>query len=433
MADQLFVYDEEQALAEQTFIWEHYDFAGWSTQQDGSKVYHDQQVLMNLTAEADGLVDLYALWKPTQYSITYHNVDQAVCTNPERYNVETETFLLTAPVRAGYDFAGWYEDSNFETEVTQITKGSFGDRVLYAKWTAKTNISYKVEHYWQQLDESYILADTQESTAAADSQVTPAVQSYTGFTAPEAQQVTVAADGTTVVRYYYSRNSYTLTFDAGEGYFPGSEETDTDEDAVVDEGQVTNDEETTAAMDSTEKPEGTELTAEETVTNVITITALYGEEITIPVPIREGYGFAGWYDGEEKFESATMPAEDLTLTAQWKEGEYAYTVNHYKQNLDGTEYTLAESESLTNLMNHEVTPEVKTYEGFTAPSERITIVIGSNEAGNVVDYYYTRNQYTLTWDFGGGSADGQPGWSEKLYYGAPIMAPVPEKEIPRYL
>ena len=199
-------------------------------------------------------------------------------------------------------------------------------------------------------------------------------------------------------------------------------------DAVVDEGQVTNDEETTAAMDSTEKPEGTELTAEETVTNVITITALYGEEITIPVPIREGYGFAGWYDGEEKFESATMPAEDLTLTAQWKEGEYAYTVNHYKQNLDGTEYTLAESESLTNLMNHEVTPEVKTYEGFTAPSERITIVIGSNEAGNVVDYYYTRNQYTLTWDFGGGSADGQPGWSEKLYYGAPITAPVPQKD-----
>ena len=428
MADQLFVYDEEQALAEQTFIWEHYDFAGWSTQQDGSKVYHDQQVLMNLTAEADGLVDLYALWKPTQYSITYQNVDQAVCTNPEQYNVETETFVLTAPVRAGYDFAGWYEDSNFETEVTQITKGSFGDRVLYAKWTARTNISYKVEHYRQQLDESYILADTQELTAAADSQVTPAVQSYTGFTAPEAQQVTVAADGTTVVRYYYSRNSYTLTFDAGEGYFPGSEETDTDEDAVVDEGQVTNDEETTAAMDSTEKPEGTELTAEETVTNVITITALYGEEITIPVPIREGYGFAGWYDGEEKFESATMPAEDLTLTAQWKEGEYAYTVNHYKQNLDGTEYTLAESESLTNLMNHEVTPEVKTYEGFTAPSERITIVIGSNEAGNVVDYYYTRNQYTLTWDFGGGSADGQPGWSEKLYYGAPIMAPVPEKD-----
>ena len=413
MADQSFVYDAEQALVAQTFVREHYDFAGWSTQQEGNKAYEDQQVLKNLTEEANGQVDLYALWKPTEYTITYHNVDLAVCTNPDKYNVETETFALTAPVRTGYDFAGWYADSNFETEVTQITKGSSGHRELYAKWTARNDISYKVEHYQQQLDESYTLADVEALTGTADAQVTPSVKNYEGFSGPAAQQITVAADGTTVVRYYYYRNTYTLTFEAGEGYFPDVPEPVTEE--------TVSDEELEEAPIAQEEPE-------EALVNVITITALYGEEITIPVPVREGYGFGGWYHGDVKFETATMPAEDLTLTAQWNSGEYAYTVNHYKQNLDGTDYTLAETEKLTGLMDQEVTPETKTYEGFTAPSELVTIVIGTNEAGNVVDYYYTRNQYTLTWDFGGGSANGQTSYSEKLYYGAPITAPVPEMD-----
>ena len=385
MADQSFIYDEEQPLATQNFAREYYDFAGWSTLQGGNKAYDDQEVVKNLTAEANGQVDLYALWKPTEYSITYHNVDLAVHTNPDKYNVETETFTLTAPVRAGYEFAGWYADSNFATEVTQITKGSSGNRHLYAKWTARTDVSYKVEHYTQQLDESYILTDVETLTGTADSKVTPAVKSYTGFGKPEAQQITVAADGTAVARYYYDRNTYTLTFEAGEGQFPGGEE------------------------------------------NVAKVTARYGAEITIPVPVREGYGFAGWYRGDAKFESATMPAENLTLTAKWKSGEYAYTVNHYQQNQNGTGYTLAESEKLTGLMDQEITPAAKTYEGFTAPSKLTTIVIGTNEAENVVDYYYTRNQYTLKWDFGGGSANGKNGWSEKVYYGAPITVPAPEK------
>ena len=443
MADQTFVYDEEQPLAEQAFTWEHYDFAGWSMPPDGSAAYENKAVLKNLTAQPDGLVDLYALWKPTEYRISYHNMEFAVCPNPETYNVQTETFQLAAPTRPGYDFAGWYADSSFETEVTQIEKGSFGDKQLYAKWTVRTDISYKVEHYQQQLDLSYTLTDAEEFTAAADSQVIPSVKSYIGFTAPEAQQITVAADGSTVVRYHYLRNTYTLTFEAGEGQFPVDEEEPvTGDDSVTAEEPVTGNDPVTAEEPVTgddpvtaEEPvtgddpiaNEDETAAEKTISKVITLTALYGAEITVPMPIREGYGFAGWYNGDVKFESATMPAENLTLTAQWKEGEYAYTVNHYRQNLNGTGYTLAESERRTALMDHQVTPATKTYEGFTAPSELTTIVIGTNEAENVVNYHYTRNRYTLTWDMGIGSAEGQTYTAGAVYYGAQVIAPVPEK------
>ena len=49
----------------------------------------------------------------------------------------------------------------------------------------------------------------------------------------------------------------------------------------------------------------------------ITITQDYGTPITAPTLTREGYQFNGW----DKAFPATMPAEDMTVTAQWKDSE----------------------------------------------------------------------------------------------------------------
>lgn len=275
--------------------------------------------------------------------------------------------------RTGYTFVGW--------EVAPVAPVMPAESLTYrAVWQANTNTAYKVEHYQQQLDGSYVLVDTDNLTGTTDTEVTPAVKNYEGFTAPQTQTVTVKADGTLVVKYEYTRNSYTLTFDA-------------------DGGEV-------------EPP---------------SITAKYGESITLPTPTREGYGFDGWYNGTVAFNSATMGAENLTLTAQWSAGKIGYTVNHYQQNVDGNGYTLYKTDSGTASMDEEVTPSFNSYEGFTAPNSTTTITIQADAAQNVVDYYYTRNQYTLTWELGIGSADGQTYTSGKVYYGAEVKAPVPAK------
>ena len=285
---------------------------------------------------------------------------------------EAEIIAPQNVTRIGYTFDGW--------SVAPAHLMPANSLVYQAVWKPNTDTAYKVEHYKEQLDGSYVLADTDHLTGTTASDVTPATKSYTGFTAPATQTVAIKADGSLVVVYQYTRNSYTVTFDANGGTVTPTE-----------------------------------------------ITAQYGQSITLPTPTREGYGFNGWYNGSAEFNDATMGAENLTVKAKWTAGQYGYTVNHHQQTVDGTGYTVVKTENGAADMDSQVTPAFQNYEGFTAPVATTTMTIKANAAQNVVDYYYTRNQYTLTWNLGIGSADGQTYTEGKVYFGAAVTAPVPAK------
>ena len=72
----------------------------------------------------------------TEYTITYNlNGGTNDSGNPASYTVETETITLKAAAKTGYSFMGWYEKADFTGEkVTQIGKGSTGNKTLWAKW-----------------------------------------------------------------------------------------------------------------------------------------------------------------------------------------------------------------------------------------------------------------------------------------------------------
>lgn len=78
-------------------------------------------------------------------------------------------------------------------------------------------VIYTVNHWKKGLDDTYVLDQSWTQRAEANTYVTPVVISYPGFTAPSTQRVLVKADRTTVVDYYYDRESYTITVTAGEG------------------------------------------------------------------------------------------------------------------------------------------------------------------------------------------------------------------------
>ena len=109
-----------------------YAFEGWYT--DSGYLNRIEGVEKGST----GNLIVYAKWSLVRYSIEYVLGGEAVNNNPDEYTIES-TLTLSAPERAGYTFDGWYADENFTGEaVTQIVAGTTGDKVLYAKWTQKT-------------------------------------------------------------------------------------------------------------------------------------------------------------------------------------------------------------------------------------------------------------------------------------------------------
>lgn len=75
----------------------------------------------------------------TAYTITYYlNGGENNTGNPSAYTSQSETIILKAPTREGHIFAGWYSDAAFKHPVTEIAKGSTGNKEFYAKWEEGT-------------------------------------------------------------------------------------------------------------------------------------------------------------------------------------------------------------------------------------------------------------------------------------------------------
>ena len=235
------------------------------------------------------------------------------------YHIESETIILPTEenmTKTGYTFAGWYESAapaEGEQSVSQIDKGSTGNKTYYAKWTPNTDTKYTVKH-WQmnlgveedaeQNESNYTLKDTDNLTGTTDASVTPAVKSYEGFTAPQTQTVTIKPDGSLVVNYYYTRNSYTITFKDGE-----------------------------------------------TTLSDLTITKQYGDSVDAPAdPTKNGYTFKAWNPAVP----TTMPAENMEISATW-------TINTYTIKFElngGSGYADATTDEVLTYANNELSYQI---------------------------------------------------------------------------
>jgi uncharacterized repeat protein (TIGR02543 family) len=130
-----------------------YTFGGWWSEDNGtgSMVMNTSGVLQaNVTGYTgdggiwtkDAICTLYAKWTVIPYTITYNlnggtqQVDPAPATS---YNIESGAITLPTPTKEGYDFAGWFANSDLETGGVQTTiaAGSMGNKEYWAKWTIK--------------------------------------------------------------------------------------------------------------------------------------------------------------------------------------------------------------------------------------------------------------------------------------------------------
>ena len=146
-----------------------YTFGGYYTETNGGGTqYYKADGTSAKSWNIAEATKLYAKWTATDYAITYDLDGGSVTTaNPTTYNVETPTFTLNNPTKAGYTFIGWTEgnDNTLMPTVT-ITKGSSTKDLNYTA-------NYEIARFTQgSLSYEWTGSGTEVEVTACDPSVT---------------------------------------------------------------------------------------------------------------------------------------------------------------------------------------------------------------------------------------------------------------------
>ena len=212
-----------------------------------------------------------------------------------------------APSKQGYTFTGW---------TPEVGTMGIEDVSFNAVFSAGT-VAYTVETYVMDVTGNYGDAATENKSATTGETVSVTPEAREGFSVAAESVLSgeVKADGSLVLKVYYSRNQYKLTVD----------------------GNVTN--------------------------------VYYGAAISVAEPAaREGYTFAGW----DRDVPETMPASDVTLVSQWNENDADYTAynaakaaaeaKQAEANFDKT-YTAESRQALADALAKDVSGKKYTQQG----------------------------------------------------------------------
>ena len=301
-----------------------YTQVGWSTVDGGEKVYGFEDVYTQNEA-----LTLYPVWNTNKYTITFEtNGGSEIAPITQDYG--TEITAPDNPTRKGYTFKGWDKEIPETMPAENIT--------VKAQW--------EINQYTIAFDTnggSEIAPITQDYGTEITAPDNPTRKGYTFKGWDKEIPETMPAENMTV-KAQWEINQYTIAFDTNGG------------------------------------------------SEIAPITQDYGTEITAPDnPTRKGYTFKGW----DKEIPETMPAENITVKAQWEINQYtiAFDTN------GGSEIA-----PITQDYGTEITaPDNPTRKGYTfkgwdkeipetMPAENIT-----------VKAQWEINQYTIAFDTNGGS------------------------------
>ena len=266
------------------------------------------------------------------YTVTFQSEGGSEVASQIRAN--TPAAQPDNPTKEGHTFIGWYSGESewdFETPVT-------ADLTLTAKW--------QINRYTITFDTaggSEVPSITQDYGTAITPPAAPTRTGYT-FAGWDRESPTTMPAGDMTITARWTVNQYTITFKPENG----------GEDIVI--------------------------------------TQDYGTAITPPAaPTRTGYTFAGW----DKTIPTTMPAGDMTITAQWQLNQYTITFDA----AGGSEVP-----SITQDYGTAITPPAApTRTGYTFAGWDKTIPTTMPAGNMTITAQWQVNQYTITFDTAGGS------------------------------
>lgn len=138
------------------------------------------------------------------------------------------------------------------------------------------------------------------------------------------------------------------------------------------------------------------------------IYARYGAPVNVGNPQKPGYTFTGWSEEIPK----TMPVIEnpLSFTAKWKEGTAGFTVVFWYENANDDGYSVAgtftPADVAPGTQKSSGDYQNQSFEGrddkhFTYNADKAETVTVNGDGSTVLNVYYTRNTYTLTFKEGG--------------------------------
>ncbi|AMC93493.1 hypothetical protein AOC36_05715 [Erysipelothrix larvae] len=248
-----------------------YTFLGW---------YNGEDRVVSIPKGTTGHLTLVAKWEANPYTITYklgggtNHQD-----NPTSYTIESNTIILQAPTRKGYDFVGWYNEQN--QKVDTIRKGSTGNITLVAKWKV---IPYKITYvnpYGSKVQNPTTY--TVETTIKSFNNPTRKGYTFLGWYNGEDRVVSIpkGTTGHLTLVAKWEANPYTITYKLGGG--------------------------------TNHKDNPTSYTIE-------------SDTIILQAPTRKGYDFEGWFNGKDRVYSIRKGSTgNVELFAKWSLSKYTIT------------------------------------------------------------------------------------------------------------
>ena len=305
------------------------------------------------------VTELTVQWTAPTYAVTLNTNGGTIADGKDvtgyTYGVGATLPAADDMTYTGHTFKGWYDNENLTgSPVTAIGGTEMGNKEYWAKWEINQyTITVKPENGKADIT---ITQDYGTEITAPDN---PTRKGYTFKGWDKEIPKTMPAENITV-KAQWEINQYTITFDTNGG------------------------------------------------SEIAPITQDYGTEITAPDnPTRKGYTFKGW----DKEIPETMPAENMTITAQWEINQYTITFDTN----GGSEIAPITQDYGTKI----IAPADPTRKGYTFKGWDKEIPETMPADNITVKAQWEINQYTITFDTNGGSEID----SITQDYGTKIIAP----------
>ena len=367
--------------------------------------------------------NLYVYYTRNSYTLSYNTNGGSYI--PYLTGLYESKVSLTdnVPTKTGYTFVGWHEKEDLsDTAKTSGTITLDSDKTLYAEWKANT-VNYTINYYKEVYNNatrktSYVY----DSAVSASGKVGTTVQADqapalttvpTGYKRESAygmnanSNVTIAADGTSVLKVYYSLVRYTFVFNLNGTLLD------------VNSNQVGS---TSGSM----TVNGTSYTSSQyRISNVVLgqdISSQWPTSVNSVTSGKTTYQFKGWYNSSDRIYYVTKRYEvtkdmiekgintnnEKTFVAYWQSRLSLYYVNYYLQDAHNTSvYTNSSYSQSLYLSNGSL--RGKDIDGFTL---RTTTPKGYYNSGYQDDngyntnnyyyrFYYDRNTYSIDYYYNG--------------------------------